>query len=581
MKTQMKKNSLKVLALMVAWTFAVGMAAQVFPADEYEELAEEACPDTAAWQRLPARLHFSWASRDVLFRKSEVPCPAVVADTSLTAWRGERVSAAAVLYAPVSVGRLRVRAACDLGEGAASARFLRYVLTDDFKACGRHPGHLKPWLVPDVVDREETALALDAMTTRPVWFTLEVPRDAPAGDHAVALSVTDEAGRTLGTLALRLRVVERTLPLPARQRQHIDFWQQPYGVARYYGVPRWSNEHFRLLRPYMEMLARAGQTVATAFLFHEPWGDQSYDKHSAMVQTMKRKDGTWSYDYSVFDRWITFLDSCGISGQINCFSMVPWDMTFRYFDETSGRDVDLKTSTGTEEYRALWMPFVRAFAAHLKEKGWYEKTCIAMDERGLSAMLDAYRLVQEAAPGMKMSLAGNYHPELTDKLYDYCIAYEQAWPDSVLAARRERGWKSTWYTCCSTSEPSLFTNSLPAEAAYLPLHGAALGYDGYLHWSWLNWNRDPLRDSRWRLFAPGDTYIVYPGGRSSVRWERFVEGVQQAEKIYILREEHEKGGNSAALRELEAALAPFASREIPEGTTAGALVSDLEKLLNR
>ena len=34
-----------------------------------------------------------------------------------------------------------------------------------------------------------------------------------------------------------------------------------------------------------------------------------------------------------------------------------------------------------------------------------------MDERALDAMQDAYRIAQEAAPGIKMSLAGNYHKE--------------------------------------------------------------------------------------------------------------------------------------------------------------------------
>lgn len=562
-------------------TLPATLRAQVFPADDYDEQKESARPDTSAWRGLPARLHAAWASRDELFRRCELPLTAAGSDTALTAWRGERISAAAVLYAPVAQGRLRVEAQGGPGDGTATARFLRYVLTDDYKACGNHPAGLEPWLVPDVLDRPGTVLSLEAMTVRPVWLTVEVPREAQPGDYDVILRVLDEGGSELGRLTLTLHVKARLLPPPAGQRQHIDFWQQPYGVARYYGVPRWSDEHLALLRPYMKMLARAGQSVVTAFLFHEPWGDQSYDKHSAMVQSVKRKDGTWTYDYSVFDRWVEFMASCGIGRQINCYSMVPWDMTFRYFDEALGRDVDLRTTTDSPEYRDLWLPFIRAFAAHLKERGWYDKTCIAMDERALPAMLDAYHVVQEAAPGMKMSLAGNYHPELADKLYDYCIAYDQGWPEDVLADRRRKGWKSTWYTCCSTPEPSLFTNALPAEAAYLPLHGAAMGYDGYLHWSWLNWNADPLRDSRWRLFAPGDTYVVYPGGRSSVRWERFVEGVQQAEKLSLLREDYERDGNRTALDELEAALAPFASRSIPEGRTAGELVSALETLLNR
>lgn len=49
--------------------------------------------------------------------------------------------------------------------------------------------------------------------------------------------------------------------------------------------------------------------------------------------------------------------------------------------------------------------------------------------------------------------------------------------------------------------------------------------------------KEPLLDSRFRTWPAGDTYIVYPGGRSSIRFERVVEGIQDAEKIRILRED--------------------------------------------
>ena len=38
---------------------------------------------------------------------------------------------------------------------------------------------------------------------------------------------------------------------------------------------------------------------------------------------MKRADGTWAFDYTVFDRWVEFMMSVGIDQQINCYSMVP------------------------------------------------------------------------------------------------------------------------------------------------------------------------------------------------------------------------------------------------------------------
>ena len=83
--------------------------------------------------------------------------------------------------------------------------------------------------------------------------------------------------------------------------------------------------------------------------------------------------------------------------------------------------------------------------------------------------------------------------------------------------------------------PNTFTFSPPVDAVYLGWYAMAAGYDGLLRWSFTSWVRDPLHDSRFRSWPAGDTYLVYPGARSSIRYERQVEGIQDAEKIRILR----------------------------------------------
>lgn len=531
-------------------------------------------------------LQVSWASKDVHYAQTERPVIRAKSDTLIKAWRGERVGVEAVVYAAQKQGALQVRltpwrkGGATIAASQGEARFINYVTTDNFQYCGYHPNNLTPYQVADVIDLDVPQTAEEG-TTHPVWCTLEVPADADAGVYSTRLEVTDaQTHKVLKRLNLKIEVNARTLPSPAEQKFHVDFWQQPYAVSRYNDVPRWSQAHLDALRPYLKLLARSGQKVVSAILFYEPWGDQSHDKFSAMVRTTRTKSGEWQYDYTVFDQWVKLCEECGISEQINCFSMVPWDMSFRYYDEAQGKEVDLKTTTSSAEYKALWTAFLKSFAAHLKQQGWYDKTCIAMDERGLNNMLDAYRVAQEAVPGIKMALAGTHHKELVDKLYDYCIGFGEHFTDEELAARKARGWKSTTYTCCSNTEPNLFSNSLPAEAAYLPVFCVANKFEGYLHWSWMNWADNPLTDTRFRLFAPGDTYLIYPGPRSSVRYERFIEGVAMAEKVRILREEYAAKGNNAALDALNKQVEAFAPAGIPTGQTAAGMVNALQQLLN-
>ena len=564
----------------------------------YTEADDGVRANKELWKQLESRLYASWASRDVHYVKTAIPQLRVRKDTIVYAWRGERVGVEAVLFSPVSVKKLSLRTSdwvknqmvngqwSMVNDGAVipakqcSARFLRYVLTDEFKTCGTHPSDLAPYLVPDVIDLENS-MTIPACNTRPVWLTLEVPRDAEPGIYTLTLDILDTATQTeVEQLTLRVNVQENVLPLPGEQAFHLDFWQQPYSVSRYENVTRWSDKHFELLRPYMELLARGGQCVVSAILFYEPWGSQSYDKFDPMIKTTKKKDGTWSYDYSIFDRWVEFMASCGIDKQIDCFTMIPWNMTFRYYDEAQKKQVDLKTTTSAAEYKELWTAFLTSFADHLREKGWFEKTMIAMDERDVANMLDAYNIAQEAVPGFRLALAGHYHKELVDKLADFCISFWQKFSADELKNRRSKGWYSTTYTCCSTRKPNIFTNSLPAEAAFLPIFSVANDFDGYLHWSWMNWPEKPLTDSRFKLFAPGDTYCIYPGPRSSVRWERFMEGVQQSEKIRILREQYQTSGNSKALTKLNKAVEGFNSSIITYYESASKRVNFLESVLN-
>ena len=529
-------------------------------------------------------LQASWVHNDCLIATTDdmtTLANRLIASQSVVAWRGERLGLEAVVQTDATSEPLALRLKAK-GKAArqweAKADFLGWVLTDSFNTCGNHPDDLEPYLVPDIIGGGEQP---KECKLRPVWCTIEVPYNCKAGRYEWQLEVVgSESKRTLARLPLRVEVVGRTLPRPQEQQFHLDYWQQPYSVSRFYNVPRWSQQHYDLLRPYLQMLARAGQKVVTTVLFYEPWGAQSNDKFDAMVKTTREKDGTWSYDYTVFDHYVELCDSCGINKQINCFSMVPWDMTFRYFDAFSQQYIDLKAKTDSPAYQELWTEFLKAFAQHLKEKGWFEKTCIAMDERGEKPMRDAWNLVQKAVPGMKMAMAGHHTAELAENLYDFCIGYRDRFTEEELTRRHERGMVSTTYICCSTKRPNTFTNSHPVEAVYIPLNAIANGFDGYLHWSWMNWTDDPLHDSRFKFFAPGDTYVIYPGPCSSPKWERFIEGIQLAEKVRLVRQQLDRSNNSAALEQLNAALATF--RDIDPGTTEeiAEKVARLQELVN-
>lgn len=74
--------------------------------------------------------------------------------------------------------------------------------------------------------------------------------------------------------------------------------------------------------------------------------------------------------------------------------------------------------------------------------------------------------------------------------------------------------------------------------------------------------------------------MVYPGGRSSIRFERIIEGVEAAEKCRILRAEYEASHQDEKLRRLNAAIQLFQSGKLETDKTAAQMVNHLQRVLN-
>ena len=66
-----------------------------------------------------------------------------------------------------------------------------------------------------------------------------------------------------------------------------------------------------------------------------------------------------------------------------------------------------------------------------------------------------------------------------------------------------------------------------------------------------------MHETRYKTWPAGDCYQIYPGPRSSIRFEKLIEGIQDFEKIRILKEQFLREGNEKHLKELNEILATF------------------------
>lgn len=492
------------------------------------------------WETLEKnKIYVSYANSYQHYNKNKVPALPLTTSWKTRAWKGERINTMILLWSAADVGKIRVQAS-DLVDAKGNkidspklkVSFMDYVWTDGYfgNGCNARDGKmLDSALVADVIDTL-TFAPLEARSVQPLWVSIDVPRDIEASTYSGRITV--EAGKSI-MLNVAIHVADRILPPAEQWKFDLDLWQYPVSIAAYHKVPLWSDDHFRLMKPYFEMLARAGQKNISISMIEG--GNQGKEVSPAMIRFIKKKDGTWQYDYSLFDKYVSFMMDCGIKKRINCYSMVPWKLNFGYYDEALSKDTVLTTSPLTQQYKDYWMPMLKKFAAHLKEKNWFEKTCMAMDERKLEDMQAVIQIAKEADPDWKIALAGSYHEELMQEIDDYSIFRSYTFTPEQLQYRNQHFMSSTFYTSCEGEKPNMFTFSEPAESVWMGWYAAAKGFTGYLRWAYNLWNKNPLHDSR-GIYPAGDFSQIYPGPRSSVRFEKLIEGIQDYEKIKIICE---------------------------------------------
>ena len=562
------RNTLLLIACLVSKTlFAQDMSYSKPGNNFYQELPDPAITNIEEWSKLSNDINVSFASDNVRYPK-----------------KGEKVHTQILVWTKKNIPDLSFKVndlVNEKGDRIESKNvtlgFVRYVMTDEFGGgCDhRKPSDYDSSLVEDPIDII-TVIQVQANTVQPIWLSVTVPGSMPAGKYTGTISINALKKYELKVV---LNVLNHLLPPPDQWKFDLDLWQSANSIAKVHDVKLWSNEHFEIMKPYFKMLAGAGQKTITANIISQPWGKTHiYYEDPSLVRWIKKKDGTWVYDYSVFDRYISFMMDCGINKRINCYTMVTWDLSFIYFDEASGRDTSLKVKPGSPEYLQYWSPMLNDFTRHLKDKGWFNLTAIAMDERPLESMIAVISLLKQIDPVWKIALAGVYHPEIEKDIYDYCLYISDSFSETELNQRKAFGKPSTFYTACDDEHPNGHSYSPPAENAWLSWYAASAGFTGYLRWAYNNWAKAPLLDTRFRTWPAGENYQIYPGPRTSVRFEKLVEGIQDFEKIRILREQFIKEGNEKNIRELNDILSAFKVEKLKVMTAAGMITSAKEQL---
>jgi len=543
------------------------------------------------WNTGQNGLHVSFASTNDLYFRTEVPETQKESKAWTAAgWRGERLNTQILVWSADTIEQVRFKVS-DLVNTAGgiirkeniTLNMVRYVLSNfPYGAkdvdCGGTP-YKNVYLLPDRFEKFDR-FDLPGRTLRPVWLSLDIPRGINPGTYKGHIEVITK-GHT-ESLLLDIKVQSPILPAPHEWKYRLDLWQNPWVLAAQYHIEPWSNEFNALLKKHMKLYADAGGKYITTYAVHSPWADNSYTNEGAMIDCIKKADGSWKFSYKIFDEYVNLAMSVGIDKAITIYTPVPDGNRFRYKDEKTGDYVYVAWVPGSAPYKAFWNIFLTDIKAHLEKKGWFGRTYIGINESALDQTLAAIKTVKSNSKQWKITYAGDWHPELDTLLDDYSYLYGKESDMDKVRARTGRGSTTTYYVCCNPPKPNTFVFSPPVEGRWISWYSAAYGYNGFLRWAYDAWPADPLRDARHGSWAAGDCYLIYPGGNSCIRFEKLREGIVDYEKIRLLRESILRSGNKksrALLTQLNEHLKTIAAEKGLDEQTLKAQIATGQKLI--
>ena len=357
-----------------------------------------------------------------------------------------------------------------------------------------------------------------------ILLDLAIASDAVPGEYRGTITFETSFNAGGYSTSVPFSFIVHSTVLPDKQMLDVVHWLQPAPKDLVYGtqIPDWwSERHWELLEIAARQLRAFGNNVV--------WTPLLNGKHP-LIKTIRKKDGTYDFDFTGFDRWVELFTGLGydyIDGR-HAKEMWYWPVPFEVFNEAKGRfEPMFKVSSQDEGPWLKWLPvFFKALHQHLSEKGWIDiyRQCL-YDEPGSNK--ENYKkyadFLHKYMPGVKSKDALgelDLYYGLSDIAVPALTSIE-VFPDEV-KRRDQGGFKTELYHCCSPypPNPNRHMDEPPFGSRLMPWFCYKFDATGYLFWAANNYRgADPYKGSLGPIgpgrlsppmHCPGDNWFFYP-----------------------------------------------------------------------
>ena len=447
-----------------------------------------------------------------------------------------------------------------------------------------------PGMYPDLLTDADPEDIPVLPTWRALWFTVDVPKNFKPGIYEIKVSLqcgwiqpapefADCAVKTF-----KLEVLDAVIPPQKLKNTH---WFYSDCLSSYYGVPVFSEEHWKIIGNFMKNAADHGINMILTPVFTPPLDTRiGSERPTVQLVGVSLSKGKYSFDFSKLERWIKLAEKSGIKYFEISHLFTQWGAicTPKIVAKVDGKEKRIfgwDVEAGSKKYTDFLNAFLPRLAAFLKKKGLQDRTYFHCSDEPYEAHLDQYKadkaIMTHHLKGFKIMDALSHVEYYQQGIVTTPVPSETRLEEFLAAGMKER-W--TYYCCVPTT---VFSNRF----IYMPssrnrIFGALLylyQIEGFLHWGFnfyysglSRYPIDPYKCNDSGYFFPaGDAFLVYPGKdgvpEDSIRYEVFYEALQDQR---VLEKLQSLIGRDAVLKELHK-LAPGKKMKIdnyPKGEKA-------------
>jgi len=394
---------------------------------------------------------------------------------------------------------------------------------------------------------DTTYMDIRNFTTQPIWVTINIPTEIPAGDY-------------IGLLTLKGTIDGKSFSLTKRLTVRV------YGVT-INKTSMWVTNWFGLGKNQLKQLSGGKDSVEFEGNYWK-WlhvaAKKMKDYYQNVIMTpifaltkITENNNTFSFDFSKLDQFIQVFVDEGTLGKIEGGHiggrMGNWYAQFGVFTPYMKNDtMRFKNAPISDpDAQNFYKQFIPALLAHLKTKGWdkiyLQHVCDEPEPGNEKTYADIAEYIKSIAPDIKLidAVHSNGVRNTVDVWVPQLDYYDSNY---VFYKERQKAGNEVWFYTCLAPQGEYANRfiELPLiKTRILHWINFRFGATGYLHWGWDFWSDNCFEETSGiipeagNIMPGGDAFITYPGKGeilSSIRLEAMRDGIVDYELLKMLEE---------------------------------------------